>query len=129
MRIFLSSFFLCALFVGGALSFGSTAEAQFSSEQAIWESYKMGEAAAGCTPYPRTFAGLAGFIICYINRIVPLLFGLALLIFFWGIVKYIASGGEHGKEGGRDLMVWGVIGLFVMASIFGILKILTNTFL
>ena len=81
-----------------------------------------------CSEAPRTFAELAGFLICYINQIVPLLIGVALLIFFWGIVRYIASGGEDGKGKGRSLMLWGVIALFVMVSVFGILQILKGTF-
>ena len=49
----------------------------------------------------------------------PLVFTLALLLFFWGLVKYIWSTGTE-KEQGKSIMIWGVIALFVMTSIWGI---------
>lgn len=53
------------------------------------------------------------------NILVPLTFTLAVLVFFWGIVKYIWSVGAE-KEKGKQIMIWGVIALFVMSSIWGI---------
>ena len=52
-------------------------------------------------------------------RLIPLVFTLALLVFFWGVVKYIWSEGT-GKEEGRKIMVWGIIALFVMSSVWGL---------
>ncbi len=46
--------------------------------------------------------------------------GLALLVFFWGLVKFIMSAGPGGKADGKQLMIWGTIALFVMVSIWGI---------
>jgi len=57
------------------------------------------------------------------NYLVPIAFTLALLVFFWGIVKYIWGEG-HGKDDGRKIMIWGVIALFVMSSIWGIIYFL-----
>lgn len=51
--------------------------------------------------------------------LIPLVFTLALLFFFWGVAKYIWSAGD--KEEGKKIMVWGVIALFVMSTIWGIL--------
>ncbi|MEK7606133.1 MAG: hypothetical protein AAB458_00860 [Patescibacteria group bacterium] len=48
---------------------------------------------------------------------------LALLVFIWGLVKYIANAEDEGaKEGGRRLMVQGAIALFVLFAIFGIIR-------
>jgi hypothetical protein len=55
------------------------------------------------------------------NILIPLVFSLALLFFFWGVVKYIKSEGQ-GKEDGRKIMIWGVVALFVMASVWGIIR-------
>lgn len=55
--------------------------------------------------------------------LIPLVFTLALLFFFWGVSKYIWSEGSA-KEDGRKIMVWGVIALFVMSSIWGIISLL-----
>ncbi len=64
-----------------------------------------------------------------INPAIYLLFGIAVLMFIWGIISYIASAGNPGKaEQGKKIMLYGIIGLFVMASALGIVKILCNFF-
>ncbi len=53
----------------------------------------------------------------------PIVIGLALLVFFWGLIKYIfSSGDEEGRKAARGYMIGGVIALFVMVSIFGLIK-------
>ena len=58
------------------------------------------------------FAGL-------IDIAIPIVFSLALLLFFWGVAKYILSAGTE-KDEGKKIMVWGVVALFVMSSIWGL---------
>lgn len=62
------------------------------------------------------------------NILIPLAFSLCLLYFFWGVVKYIRSGAESEKaaEEGKNIIMWGVIGLFVAVSIWGIIKFIQN---
>lgn len=50
-----------------------------------------------------------------------LLFVLALLVFVWGMVKFIfaASNPDKLKEA-KGILWWGIIGMFVLASVFGI---------
>lgn len=58
-----------------------------------------------------------------INLLLPVIFTLALLLFFWGLVTYvfaISRGDETAQGKGRSLMVGGIIALFVMASVWGI---------
>lgn len=59
----------------------------------------------------------------YIVRsiLIPLVFALALLFFFWGVAKYIWSVGAD-KDEGKKIMIWGVVALFVMASIWGLVS-------
>lgn len=65
---------------------------------------------------------LAGGIGTIINTLIPIMMALAVLTFFWGLVKYIASASdEAAKEGGKTLMIWGMIALFVMVALWGIL--------
>lgn len=52
--------------------------------------------------------------------VIPLAFTLALLYFFYGIAKYIWSVGTD-KEDGKKIMIWGIIALFVMSSVWGII--------
>jgi len=62
------------------------------------------------------------------KTLIPLVFVLALLFFFWGMAKYIWSVGD-GKDEGKKIMIWGIIALFVMASVWGLVAFLQTEFL
>jgi uncharacterized membrane protein YidH (DUF202 family) len=80
-------------------------------------------AAAG-TPLETTF-DTANRIL---SMLVPFLMTLAVVVFFWGLVKYIASANdEAAKEGGKNLMIWGMIALFVMVAFWGIIGYFQET--
>jgi len=74
--------------------------------------------------HPCNFAGLVGVFLDLIKLTIPVIAGLALLVFFWGLVKFISniSGDEKAIKEGKNLMVWGLIALFIMISIWGILR-------
>lgn len=78
---------------------------------------------------PRTFSGLVAMFISFINPMAAILASIALLIFFYGIFQYIYSGGGEDHENGRQLMMWGVIALFVMVAVWSLANILSATFL
>lgn len=63
------------------------------------------------------------------GTLIPLAFALCLLYFFWGMAKYIKSGassGEKAAQEGKNIMVWGVVGLFVAFSIWGIINFIQS---
>ena len=62
-----------------------------------------------------------------INILIPIAFALAILAFFWGIAIYI-FGGEHDKEKAKKTMLWGIIAIFVMAAVWGLVKFIGQTF-
>jgi hypothetical protein len=64
------------------------------------------------------------------STLIPLAFALCLLYFFWGVTKYIKEGASSDKaaEEGRRIMTWGVVGLFVAFSIWGIIKFIQGEF-
>lgn len=59
--------------------------------------------------------------------LIPAAFMLSLLLFIWGIVKFISQEGQ-GKEEGKHIMVWGIVALFVASSIWGIVRFLQGEF-
>jgi hypothetical protein len=60
-----------------------------------------------------------------ITQLVPLLVALALLSFIWGLVQFIlASGDEAAKDVGKRRMIWGIITLFVIVSVWGLVGLL-----
>ena len=70
------------------------------------------------------------FIINTINNIiVPVLFAVAFIVFLYGAFQTFIVGAtsEEVKEHGKNLMLWGLIGFFVMVSIWGLVNILTGT--
>ena len=70
------------------------------------------------------------FIINTINNIlVPVLFAVAFIVFLWGAFTtfILGAGSEDVREKGKNLMLWGLIGFFVMVSIWGLVNILTGT--
>lgn len=62
-----------------------------------------------------------------IDLALPIVVAIALLAFFWGLVRFIfsASGEEAHKEGQR-LMIWGLVALFVMVSVWGLVRFIGN---
>lgn len=64
-----------------------------------------------------------------LNPVIGLLFAIALLVFLWGVLQYLISGDSETarSEGGKHIM-WGLIGLVVMISAFGIINIALSTF-
>lgn len=71
--------------------------------------------------------------LCVFGNLIGLATGilaaLALLVFFWGLVKYLAKADdEKAKEQGKNTMVWGVVALFVMFSVFGLVRFLMTSF-
>ena len=72
-----------------------------------------------------------GKISEFINGvIIPFIFGLALLMFIWGVFKFFILGGsdETKQEEGKQLILYSVVGLVVMVSIFGIVNLVANGF-
>ena len=63
-----------------------------------------------------------------LNQVTVLLISLAVVWIIISVVRYlIIQGPEQRKEGGMRIL-WGVVGLFVILSIWGLVSILTNSF-
>lgn len=74
---------------------------------------------------------LIGSISSITTALVPILMTVALLYFIWGLIKYIIAAGkgdaEEGKQG-KKIMIWGIVALFVMASVWGLTGMLGRIF-
>lgn len=65
--------------------------------------------------------GLVNLAGTVINAVIPLLIGAAIVVFFWGLVKYILN------RKNKDILYMGIIALFVMVSVWGIVRIMQST--
>jgi len=73
---------------------------------------------------------VGSFIINTINNVlVPVLFAVAFIVFLWGAFKtfILGANSEEVKVEGKNLMLWGLIGFFVMVSVWGLVNILTGS--
>lgn len=61
-----------------------------------------------------------------VAAVIPILIGLALLAFLWGVLTYLFG---KDKAGAKEFMIWGIIALFVMTSVWGLVHILRSTVL
>lgn len=68
--------------------------------------------------------------ICIMRKaLVPLLITLSIVLFIMGVVKYISKADDAGeREEGRKFMIYGIVALFVMVSIWGLVGIIQGTF-
>ncbi len=71
---------------------------------------------------PRNFTDFSYTIITLANKVVIILFTLALVGFLWGVVQTIlASDNAEGRASGKKIMLYGIISLFVAACMWGII--------
>ena len=78
----------------------------------------------------QSLGGLMGLIDManqLINRLIPFVITLALLVFLWGVLKYVFQSDASGKEEARGYMIWGIVGLFIMVSVWGLVNILVRS--
>ncbi|MFA5998005.1 MAG: hypothetical protein WC814_01270 [Candidatus Paceibacterota bacterium] len=74
-------------------------------------------------------SGSTGIIGIINTIIIPLIFALAFLVFIWGVLKYfIFSIGDEGKRSeGRQFVLWGILGMVVLLSVWGFVNIVLST--
>ena len=73
---------------------------------------------------------LISYVTCIIGKsVIPLIFALAIASFVWGVVQYVINSDEEAKKAkGRQFMIWGILALAVMVSVWGLVRIFTTTF-
>ena len=74
-------------------------------------------------------------LLCYITKIIndsviPLIFAVATVMFVWGVVQFFIINADEEKKRaqGKQFMIWGIVALAVMLSVWGLVGILSTTF-
>ena len=77
------------------------------------------------------FKNVLDYFTCIIGKsVIPFIFALAMVSFIWGAVNFliINADEEAKREQGKQFMLWGIIALAVMISVWGLVNILKSTF-
>lgn len=78
-----------------------------------------------------TLQSLIYEIIGVMRSLVPLLIGAAIVVFLYGVLVFIikaSAGDAAGRKDGINFMIFGIIGIAVMVSVWGLVAFVTNTF-
>ena len=62
-----------------------------------------------------------------INSVIPILVSLAVLIFIFGVLRYLIGSKAEDKAEGGKYMIWGIISIFVMVSVWGLVALVGRT--
>ena len=63
-----------------------------------------------------------------LNPIIALLFALALVMFLWGVFQFIwLQDSDSARLQGKNHMLWGLLGMFIMFSAFAIMQLIIGT--
>ena len=73
---------------------------------------------------------LADKLVSLGNMFTYLLIAAAVIFIIWHVVIYLIKGGSDEEARGKasSSILWGVVGLFIILSIWGLVNILMNTF-
>lgn len=74
-----------------------------------------------------SFKDLTNQIVIVVDRgIIPLIYALTFIVFLIGMVRFFFMGGEEERQKGKQFMLWGIIGFVVLASVWGIVRLLLS---
>ena len=76
-----------------------------------------------------TIISMLGSVSAFINMLIPIFLALAVLAFFWGLVKWLFTdpGNAEKRSEAINIMGMGVIVIFVMVSLWGLIAVLQRT--
>ena len=64
-----------------------------------------------------------------INPAILVIFAFGFFLFVWGLIEFLWNlrGGEVQNDG-KQHMIWGIVGMLIMVSVFGIISLIDSTF-
>ena len=77
-------------------------------------------------PVGGNIIALLGLIEQVVGRLIPIVVALALIYFIWGLIQFLIAADSEGRDDGKSKMWWGIIALFVIVSIWGIVAFIGN---
>lgn len=74
--------------------------------------------------------GIVMWLVGILNKLVYVIIGASLVMFLYGIFRMSFVDGQkpESREQARKFMFWGIVSLFVMVSVWGLVRVLQFTF-
>src|SRR4051812_24302644 len=77
----------------------------------------------------QSITSVTTLVSALINYAIGILIGVAIIAFFVGLIRYLFTAkAEEGKKGAIKMMVYGILAIAVMLSVYGLVRLLQNTF-
>ncbi len=73
-------------------------------------------------------SGLISFAQSLTSQILPVLIGAAVVYFIYEVFQYTIAGGDDKKKKAKEGIIMGIVGIFVMVAVWGLVGILVSTF-
>lgn len=68
------------------------------------------------------------FVDYIINPAILIVFSAGFFLFVWGLVQFMLNLEKGEIDNGKRHMLWGIVGMLIMVSVYGIISIIDNTF-
>ncbi|MEK7526900.1 MAG: hypothetical protein AAB537_00575, partial [Patescibacteria group bacterium] len=66
-------------------------------------------------------------IFTFLTALIPFIIALTVIVFLWGVLKFVtAAGDEEKRKEGKGFMIWGLIGVVVMITFWGIVNLIIS---
>jgi uncharacterized membrane protein YuzA (DUF378 family) len=62
-----------------------------------------------------------------VTKLIPILTGLAVVYFIIGLIRFVIAGDEEKRKEGKSMMWWGLVAIFVIVSLWGIISFAQTT--
>ena len=73
------------------------------------------------------FSGILGQARNIIYIVIPMVYVVAFICFFWGLAKFILSADNKEEiKKGKDYMIWGILVIFVLLSYQAIIRLIAT---
>lgn len=74
-----------------------------------------------------TLTTLINIFIDIFKTLLPFLAALAFFVFLIGVARYIkSSGSEKDTKDSKNLLIWGIVGMFILVTIWGIISFIKS---
>jgi hypothetical protein len=68
------------------------------------------------------------FVDYIIDPAILIVFAAGFFLFVWGLVQFIWKLDEGAQSSGKQHMIWGIVGMLIMVSVYGIISLIDETF-